>query len=312
MLKCILCVGIPGSGKSTWAKAEVAKDPENWVRINNDDLRAMMNGSVWSAEYEKMIGDVRNYLIRDAFKKYKNVIIDNLNLNRRHFDDVCKIAKQSSRDIQVFEKTFYIPIEEAIVRDSTREGKSKVGEQIVRKWYKESGKEQFKYYKSRIQIFTTNNHISDSNIFHQNEELERAYLVDLDGTVANISHRTSPYAANECLNDAPINSVIDTIIALYKSGYKIVFMSGRTDEFYDLSKQWIDKYITINNFPIEYKLFMRKTNDTRSDDIIKKELFDNNIRNKYYVVGVFDDRPRVIRMWREIGLIVFQLNDLEF
>ena len=46
MIKVEMLVGIPGSGKSTYAKQIVTKDPSNWVRINNDDLRAMMNGSV--------------------------------------------------------------------------------------------------------------------------------------------------------------------------------------------------------------------------------------------------------------------------
>ena len=72
-----MLVGLPASGKSTYAKSIVAKDPSNWVRVNNDDLRAMMNGSVWSQDYEKMITDARNYLIRDALKRGKNVIIDN-------------------------------------------------------------------------------------------------------------------------------------------------------------------------------------------------------------------------------------------
>ena len=55
MIKCILCVGAPASGKSFWAKSEVTKDPTNWVRINNDDIRAMTNGSVYSSDYEKLI-----------------------------------------------------------------------------------------------------------------------------------------------------------------------------------------------------------------------------------------------------------------
>src|SRR5579864_3379991 len=122
MIKVEMLVGIPGSGKSTYAKQVIAKDPANWARVNNDDLRAMLNGSVWSADYEKMITDARNYLIRDALKRGKNVIIDNLNLNRRHFDDVCKIAKSINADIQVFEKAFYIEFDEAVARNAARTG----------------------------------------------------------------------------------------------------------------------------------------------------------------------------------------------
>jgi predicted kinase len=93
MLKAIVCVGAPASLKSTWSKAEVAKDPTNWVRINNDDIRAMCNSSVFSTDYEKLITDTRNFLIRESFKRNKNIIIDNVNINKRHWETVCKLAK---------------------------------------------------------------------------------------------------------------------------------------------------------------------------------------------------------------------------
>lgn len=303
MLKCILCVGIPGSGKSTWAKAEVSKDPANWVRINNDDLRAMMNGSVWSAEYEKMIGDVRNYLIRDAFKKHKNVIIDNLNLNRRHFDDVCKIAKQSNRDIQVFEKTFYIPIEEAVARDSTREGKSKVGEEVVRKWYKESGKEQFKYYKSRVQIFTTNNTTTDIAPMVQDTNLPRAVVFDNDGTISLLNGR-NPYDASTSDQDLPHAHVIECLKLYHKAGYKILFVSGREEKDRAPTERFYQKY-----FPeIAYELFMRPTGSMEKDVIIKERIFNKDIKDKYYVAGWFDDRLQVCRWIHENGLPLFRVG----
>jgi predicted kinase len=50
MLKVILTVGIPCSGKSTWSKSEVQKDPTGTVRINRDDLRIMMNNYVYSQD----------------------------------------------------------------------------------------------------------------------------------------------------------------------------------------------------------------------------------------------------------------------
>jgi predicted kinase len=314
MLKVILTVGCPASGKSTWAKAEIAKDPINWVRINNDDLRSMTNGTVFSAEYEKLITDTRNFLIKEALKRNKNVIIDNVNANKRHWQDVCKLAEEANRDIQVFEKPFYAPLDELIARDSQREGKAKVGEVVIKKFFKDLGKDQFKFQNTRTEIFKKKDRIADNNFVaaKQNEKLERAYLVDLDGTVADLSHRSSPYAANECLYDSPIKPVIETIISLYKTGSKIIFMSGRSNQFKDLSEQWINEYIQIDGTPIKYELFMRSAGDQRGDQIIKKELFEKHVKNNYYTIAVFDDRPKVIRMWRSIGLTVFQLNDVEF
>jgi hypothetical protein len=51
--------------KSTWAKQEIAKDPNNWFCINNDDIRAMMNNSVWSADHERLITDLKNHFSLD-------------------------------------------------------------------------------------------------------------------------------------------------------------------------------------------------------------------------------------------------------
>jgi predicted kinase len=38
----IICRGIQGSGKSTWAKQWCHEDPENRIRFNNDDIRNML------------------------------------------------------------------------------------------------------------------------------------------------------------------------------------------------------------------------------------------------------------------------------
>jgi predicted kinase len=320
MIKVEMLVGIPGSGKSTYAKQVVSKDPSNWVRVNNDDLRAMMNGSVWSADYEKMITDARNYLIRDALKRGKNVIIDNLNLNRRHFDDVCKIAKGVNADIQVFEKAFYVELDEAIARDAKREGKAKVGEEVIKKWWKDSGKTQFKFYKPRVEIYTeqrANSSVVEGPAW--DDSLPVAVLCDLDGTLALI-HGRSPYDASDCdIKDLPNTPVIETILAHHNAGRQIVFCSGREDKYRPETIRFIEKYcksicthgdcdlVGFDQGVIPYKLFMRKTDDFRKDAIIKEEIFQNEIEGKYNVLMVLDDRNSVCEFWRSIGLTCFQV-----
>jgi predicted kinase len=313
MIKVELLVGIPGSGKSTYAKQVVAKDPSNWVRINNDDLRAMMNGSVWSPDYEKMITDARNYLIRDALKRGKNVIIDNLNINRRHFDDVCKIAKSINSDIQVYEKAFYIELDEAMERNAKREGAARVPDDVMKKWFKESGGKQFKYFKPRVEIYkqkpgNLNNAIEAPPYI---DGLQEAVLCDLDGTLALI-HGRSPYDASDCdVKDLPNWPVIETILAHYKAGRKIIFCSGREDKFRPETIRFIEKYCLVKDTkgdrPIEYQLHMRKTDDFRKDSIIKEEIYENQIEGQYNVLCVLDDRNQVVDFWRSKGLTCFQV-----
>ncbi len=313
-----MLVGIPGSGKSTYAKQVVAKDPSNWVRVNNDDLRAMMNGSVWSQDYEKMITDARNYLIRDALKRGKNVIIDNLNLNRRHFDDVCKIAKSVNADVQVYEKAFYIELEEAVERNSKREGAARVPDDVMKKWWKESGGKQFKFFKPRVEIYKErmgNSQAVEAPAW--DDSLPTAVLCDLDGTLALI-HGRSPYDASDCdIKDLPNWPVIETVLAHYKAGRKIIFCSGREDKYRPETIRFIDKYcqLTVNETHdrdfvptvIEYELHMRKTDDFRKDAIIKEEIYQNNIEGQYNVLCVLDDRDQVVEFWRAKGLTCFQV-----
>ena len=314
-----MLVGIPGSGKSTYAKQVIAKDPSNWVRINNDDLRAMMNGSVWSADYEKIITDARNYLIRDAMKRGKNIIIDNLNLNRRHFEDVCKIAKSVNADVQVYEKAFYIELEEALERNAQRTGAARVPDDVVKKWWKDSGGKQFKFYKPRVEVYT-------QQMGHHNQQVEgpaydpklsEAIICDLDGTLALI-HNRSPYDASDCdIKDLPNKPVIETVLAHYKAGRKIIFCSGREDKFRPETIRFIEKYcqLTVDSahdrdfFPtvIQYQLHMRKTDDFRKDAIIKEEIYQEHIEGKFNVLLVLDDRDQVIQFWREKGLTCFQV-----
>lgn len=309
MLKIIVPVGIPGSGKSTWAKAEVAKEPSNWVRINNDDLRAMMNGSVWSPDYEKMITEARNYLIRDALKRGKNIIIDNLNINRRHFNDTCKIAKSVNTDVQVYEKAFYVELDEAIERDSKREGKAKVGADIIKKWWKESGGKQFKFYSPRVEVLTQRsvNATSDIDMPIFDDKLPTAILCDLDGTLALMNGR-SPYDASTCENDLPNVPVIESIKLYAKAGYKIIFCSGREDKYGLQTKRFIEKYCE----NVEYKLYMRKSDDFRKDSIVKEEIYTDNIKDKYNVLLVLDDRNQVVDFWRSKGLTCFQVAPGDF
>jgi predicted kinase len=305
MIKVEMLVGIPGSGKSTYAKQVISKDPSNWVRINNDDLRAMMNGSVWSQDYEKMITDARNYLIRDALKRGKNVIIDNLNLNRRHFDDVCKIAKSINADIQVFEKAFYIELDEAMERNSKREGAARVPDDVVKKWWKDSGGKQFKFFKGRVEIFNERrgnvNNTVDGPAW--DDSLPTAVLCDLDGTLALI-HNRSPYDASNCdIKDLPNRPVIETVMAHHRGGKYIIFCSGREDKY----RPETERFIQMHCKGLPYELYMRKTDDFRKDAIIKEEIYQENIEGKYNVLCVLDDRDQVVEFWRNKGLTCFQV-----
>lgn len=303
MLKVILTVGIPASSKTTWARKEIENDPDGTVRINRDDLRNMLFNYHFSSSNEKMVTRISDYALSDAIKRGKNVILDNTNLNKRNFDDVCKMVKALNVEAMVMEKPFYVDLEEALRRDAARTGTAQVGEAVIKKFWKQSGGKQHQFYKPRMEIFNHTN-AQQASVMIQDINLQKAAIIDMDGTLCEISHR-SPYDASKCLDDSPIVHVIELVQLFYNNGYKIIFCSGREDKYRDLSKQWLDTYVAIP----EYELFMRPTGDMRKDSIIKEEIFNNHIKDKYYVRAIIDDRLQVCEMWYRLGLPLFRVND---
>lgn len=53
---------------------------------------------------------------------------------------------------------------------------------------------------------------------------------------------------------------------------------------------------------------MREEGDTRNDSIIKAEIYDNIIEPHFNIIAIFDDRDRVVDMWRQKGLFTVQVN----
>jgi hypothetical protein len=87
----------------------------------------------------------------------------------------------------------------------------------------------------------------------------------------------------------------------------VILMSGREDKFRPETERWLNA-----NDVVYSMLLMRKTGDFRKDAIVKRELYETHIKGKYQVFFVLDDRDQVVTMWREQGLVVFQVADGDF
>jgi hypothetical protein len=84
-------------------------------------------------------------------------------------------------------------------------------------------------------------------------------------------------------------------------------MSGRDGSCRDITIKWLED----NNIKYD-SLLMRAESDFRKDSIVKKELFDNHIKNKYFIEYVLDDRNQVVDMWRDMGLKCLQVQEGNF
>ena len=137
MKKIILTRGIPASGKSTWAKQEVLKDPEHSIRINRDDLRNM-SGKYWVPTREHYIEACKGIILISAMNfQFDTIIIDEMNLNPKKIwklkGEIAMMnnAFKEGLDKYVVEiKDFTnVPLDVCLERDSKRE--NPIGENVI-------------------------------------------------------------------------------------------------------------------------------------------------------------------------------------
>ena len=291
MKKVIICKGLPASGKSTFARQLVQEKKGMYKRINKDDLRAMLDAEEHSKSNEKFIVKTRDYLIIEALKHGKHVIIDDTNLAPKHEANIRQLVKEyckeTNQTVIVEVKMFDVPVEECIRRDLKRV--KSVGERVIRQLHKDYF--EVKTLEEKAQ---------------QDVSLPKAIICDLDGTLALLDR--DPFNASTCEQDL-LNEPIASIIKQYASkGHYIVLLSGRHDTYKPQTIKWLEKHA------IPYDaLLMRMASDYRKDAIVKREFFDTEIHNKYYVDFVLDDRNQVVDMWRkDLGLTCLQVNYGDF
>ena len=143
MAKIILCRGIQGSGKTTWAKQWVLEDPEHRVRFNNDDIRNML-GKYWVPSREGLVKNLKDTFLWSSMYHGFDIVIDNMNLNPNELEYYNKmldhwnylegiIPGEVKLKYELEIKNFFTPLQECIERDSKRP--NPIGEEVIRKTY---------------------------------------------------------------------------------------------------------------------------------------------------------------------------------
>ncbi len=151
--------------------------------------------------------------------------------------------------------------------------------------------------------------------------MKNTIIFDLDGTLALIDKRrevsTKPngkldwgkfFDPSNIKLDEPNLPVIKTAQLFSEQGFNIVILSGRSNKTETATRSWLSK----NKVPFN-KLIMRdsKTNHFTPDWVLKKNMLDENldINDVFLVV---DDRDRVVKLWRSLGLTTFQVAEGNF
>jgi predicted kinase len=278
-LKLILTKGLPASGKTTWAKEYIHKYPQT-ANICKDDLRWQLAAT---NKREKRIIKVRDLLTEHYLGEGYSVIWSDTNLNPLHHHRAKELADKYGAELTIEDFT-HISLAECIKRDLVRP--NSVGQTAIEQMYYD--------YLDRPNTPPV-----------YDPQLPDCYLVDVDGTLAhNISR--SPFNWQKVGEDALDVGVANLVTQLVKDR-EILILSGRSSVCRDETIAWLAQH------QIKYtNLFMREETDSRPDEIIKQEIYVEQIRDRYNVLGVIDDRPKVCRMWRKLGLSVFQVGNPDY
>lgn len=282
MKKVILTKGLPASGKSTWAKSMVKKNPGSYKRINKDDLREMLDCSHWSKGNEKFVLHMRDTMILAALEDGKHVIVDDTNFNPIHEKNIRELVHSLA---QVEVKKFDVDVDECILRDAKRE--NSVGEKVIRDMYN-------KYVRVEVPPVK---YIAGA---------KNAIIVDVDGTLAKMRDR-GPYDWDKVRNDDLHAEIADLVLMYYQRSYRVIVVTGRDGSCENETQQWLSRY----GIPYD-EFYIRPAGNTEKDSIIKKRIYDEHIKGKYNIHVVLDDRDQVVKMWRSLGLRCLQVADGNF
>lgn len=274
-----LMVGESATGKSTMARSMLDKQT---VRVNRDSIRKMLFEK-WNPKYEKLVEEIEIQSATLALQQGFNVIVDDLNINpktRGWWKQYCAARMTEYKELEM---TTSLTL--CITRDRTRLGRDRVGQSVITKQFIRNGR---------------------PNVF----ENRPTVLVDIDGTVADCTGIRSPYDESDVYNDKVHKPIVD-MVCNYSIGHQIIFVSGRHEDCGPDTEDWLNEVAEV---PFE-GLLMRNRGDGRDDVIVKQELLDLILKyvSKENIKLVIDDRPKVIRMWRENGLEVLAARgeDLE-
>lgn len=282
-LKLFLLVGCSGSGKSTYASQLVFGGA--WGEVNRDFWRFSLftNGvKDWSLyKFTKERENIVTHHCENTFYGLvaagQNIIVSNTNLNQRDHDYWRAKADEVGYEFEV--KYFPATLSELLKRDKKR-GALAVGQDVLfdqwEKWLK----------------------ITDARKYEPDETKPKIIICDIDSTIAITTTRSHYDYSDAVLTDKPRWDVMLLVESFARTtGADVICVSGRSDICKEHTQKWLKDY----SFD-HIALHMRKDKDSRSDCIVKEEIFWQEIAPYYNVIAAFDDRKKIIRKWHDVGV----------
>ena len=285
--------GISGAGKSSFAIGWAVADPANRSRVSRDDIRTMLYGYPGNPidfSREEEVTAIEEAAVRAGLKAGKDVLVDATHLRAKY------IRKWNDLHPLTEVIDFEVDVDEAVRRDAHR--LFPVGEVVIREMAQKFLR------KGKLPPLPDLSRRTPAEVRqatpHDPYKTD-AIVVDVDNTLAHLNGR-GPYDTSLYHTDTLDESVAAVVRCLAET-YPILITSGRSREFEGVTRQWL----TDHHIPFD-RIIMRATGDTRNDSIVKQELYWEFIEPEFNVTMIFDDRDRVIRAWRGMGLKAAQVE----
>lgn len=145
---------------------------------------------------------------------------------------------------------------------------------------------------------------------------KKAVIFDVDGTIANNEHRVHHLKEtpknwdaffSKQSDDPPYLPMIAVAQAMSNAGHSIIICTARHNKHAEETILWMEKH----NMPWD-EFYSRDEGDRTNDDIMKRELLQRMRKHGHDPFLVFDDRDRLVKMWRKEGLMCCQPNYGDF
>ena len=328
--------GISGSGKSTLARVLAVKYG-NAIIVSRDDIREKILGkrgledyfaSGLNLEVEREVTKKEHLAIATGLAAGKTVIIDNTNLRKKYVTEYCKLAIDfylHPQDDVILQRVDTVSVDEALKRIQER-GERLVSRDVIQYQFdalrgvcwtledcfrdlEKRGYGPRKWYLPSFDVIP----------YDADKTKPLAVICDIDGTLAHrvlltdpTPHYRSFYDYQTARTDVVDELVKNILLGLAGQGIRVLFVSGRKSSGREATIQFLERALGSD---FEYELYMRdESRDLTErgldapDDTVKYRIFNEYIRTDFNVLGVLDDRKRVVALWETLGLRVMNVG----
>jgi predicted kinase len=307
----IIFRGLPGCGKST--KAREMQAERGGRVVERDEIRYMLYGRYTNCD-EKLVTNVQDRLIEEGLRMGENVFVSDMNLRNAYVTRLIRKAWEFGDEYEIVDMSD-VEFDVCVARNNSlvRQVQGKVvPDAVLHTNYN-------KFIKGKtypLPVFIDQGVVLEKQWkkYIPDTRKTKTIVVDIDGTVAKMKDR-GPFDEHLVGQDDVHEAVIQMVEHAASAEIKIIFMSGRTQGCYEATRAWlIEKmpWLEYDWAGVSWDLFMREVGDQRSDDVVKHEMFHKFVAPGHNVLYVIDDRNKVVKMWREIGLVCAQVAEGDF